>query len=205
MTPCPLQKTPSKWPYQLWVILIISLASGPSLIRTASADDPALLAIQAEQAQALTRYYQNIAKNPGASAVTSFNTELGPSMTKFSQLASDRQKQNDDMITNRVFLSDGTSVDATLFNASPDKYLKAAEENVKNKSSPGGAATASGGSTATAIPDSGDPHAKLRPEYTLDGTRVPKEIDFSPSVRTPASGKPSPRPSPSPPPSPKAN
>jgi hypothetical protein len=156
--------------------------------KSTRADDEALQAIQAEQAQALSRYYQKLVNNKGTSASQSLNAEVGPSMTKFSQLADDRQKQNDNLIFNRVFLSDGTNVEASKFNADPNQYLKAAADAAHLKP---GATTA--GLTASRDPSSisnegssisGDgTHGKLRPEYTLDGSKIPKEIQFAPQKR----------------------
>ncbi|MDR3608434.1 MAG: hypothetical protein P4M08_13780 [Oligoflexia bacterium] len=152
----------------------------------AYADDSALQAIQSEQAQGLTRFYQNMLANPGTSASqrhANLNAELSDSNTKFSQLATQRQEQNDSLIFNQVFLPDGSRMNASQYdpNAPVETYLK------RSPARAGGTSSLSQNDGGPSFPmafggsGSDSSHANVRPDYVLDGSKVPKEIDFAPS------------------------
>jgi hypothetical protein len=152
-------------------VLLVSIIACAS----AFAEDAALQAIQSEQAQGLTRFYQNMLQNPTASASerqTRFNTETGSANLKFTQLANERQSQNDNQIYNKVILPNGSRINPSQFDPNVDINVLMARYPASEKFGP---PSDSAKNTAEA-PTGG---AQVQ-EIGLDGSKVPKEIEFIP-------------------------
>jgi hypothetical protein len=152
------------------LVLISFLASLPAF-----AEDAALQAVQSEQAQGLTRFYQNMLQNPTASASerqSSFNTETGSANLKFTQLAHERQSQNDNQIYNKVILPNGSRIDPSKFDPNVDIGVLMARYPASEKF----------GATRESAQNTAEEPTVSAPvqEIGLDGSKVPKEIEFIP-------------------------
>jgi len=153
-------------------------------------------------AKAYSSYYQALRSQSGGGA-KAINTDslqaeiISPAQDKMIALISKRRSESDKMIYGKVYLSDGSVVDAEKFKKDPRNKNSADDaasaqasqseksdrkkDNEKKKSAPASRSIAeASASGATSTPSfSSDPTSNSkRPEWVLDGSGVPKELVF---------------------------
>jgi hypothetical protein len=179
MTQQMIQKT-FKISYFLLTALIACLAS------VSSQADTTLQDAQAAQAQGLTRFYQNIIQNPNAAdseKSASFNTEVGPANAQLNQVMIQNANLRDSSIFNKVYLPNGARIEPSQYDPNEDLTALMARYPASKNTGFNLSAHGSGDHGGAGMGGYGNGPTPRAEEPALDGSKIPKEIDFAPTTK----------------------
>lgn len=146
-------------------------------------DNAEFKAAQAAEARAYQSYYQKLKTTP-ASDRAKLKSILTDSDQKMDQLLRSRRAKEDAQTSGRAYFSDGRVMDLSKYDPNQDPNALAPNDAEPGEShdSPAGAvssgSTAPGPASLSTGSDGGSKGPNGRPQFILDGSNIPKELNF---------------------------